>query len=172
VQTPAAAERFLAALRAGSIPRVEGTTIFLTRSAQKVSRLIMDHVQFTGALPRSAIALSIVFENTPRILGPKCSVVENVGEGLWHVVARFGFFEIPNLRAALHEAPGLDPAVNVDQAMFVGTRDLVVCKPAHPVLRGWRMALFAFLYRNSVKVVDRFSLPPENVVEIARQVEI
>jgi len=34
------------------------------------------------------------------------------------------------------------------------------------------MALFAFLYRNSVKVVDRFNLVPANVVEIARQIEI
>jgi KUP system potassium uptake protein len=34
------------------------------------------------------------------------------------------------------------------------------------------MALFAFLYRNSVKVVDRFNLAPDNVVEIARQIEI
>ena len=36
----------------------------------------------------------------------------------------------------------------------------------------WRSALFAFLYRNSVKTVDRFNLPPDNVVEIARQIEI
>jgi KUP system potassium uptake protein len=56
--------------------------------------------------------------------------------------------------------------------MFVGTRDLVVRKPLGSVLRAWRMSLFAFLYRNSVKVVDRFNLPPENVVEIARQIEI
>jgi KUP system potassium uptake protein len=54
----------------------------------------------------------------------------------------------------------------------VGTRDLVVHKPGSTVLRGWRLALFAFLYRNSVKVVDRFNLAPENVVEIARQIEI
>jgi len=53
-----------------------------------------------------------------------------------------------------------------------GTRDLVVRKPVKPALPAWRMALFAFLYRNSVKVVDRFNLTPENVVEIARQIEI
>jgi KUP system potassium uptake protein len=41
-----------------------------------------------------------------------------------------------------------------------------------PALNRVRMALFAFLYRNSVKVVDRFNLPPEHVVEIARQIEI
>jgi KUP system potassium uptake protein len=172
VQDPAAADRFLAALKSGEIHRVEGTIIFLTRSGQKVSRLIMDHAHFVGALPRHAIALSIVFENTPRIDGPNCSAVENVGEGLWHVVARFGFFEIPDLRAALENARGLAPEIDIDKAMFVGTRDLVVRRPIAPALTGWRMSLFAFLYRNSVKVVDRFNLPPEQVVEIARQIEI
>ena len=62
--------------------------------------------------------------------------------------------------------------MNFDDAMFVGARDLVVTNPQRPVLSGWRMTLFAFLYRNSVKVVDRFNLAPEKVVEIARQIEI
>src|SRR6266404_1240643 len=165
-------ERFLSDLERGFIPRVEGTTVFLTRSTQKVSGLIMAHVHFAGVLPKHAIALSVLFEATPRIAGAHCTVVDQVAEGLWHVVARFGFFEIPDLRRALRDARGLDSAIHLDKAMFVGTRDLVVSKPVKPALRGWRMALFAFLYRNSVKVVDRFNLAPANVVEIARQIEI
>jgi KUP system potassium uptake protein len=172
VQPPEAGERFLSDLKNGVIPRVEGTTVFLTRSAQKVSGLIMAHAHFVGVLPKHAVALSVVFETTPRISGPKCSVVDNVGEGLWHVAARFGFFEIPDLRLALEQVRGLDAAVDFDKAMFVGTRDLIVQKPDSAVLRGWRLAMFAFLYRNSVKVVDRFNLAPENVIEIARQIEI
>jgi KUP system potassium uptake protein len=172
VQTPQTAERFLSDLKSGAIPRVDGTTVFLTRSTQKVSSLIMSHVHFVGVLPKNAIALSVVFENTPRISGPTCSVVDNLGEGLWQVVARFGFFEIPDLRRALKQAHGLESAVDFDKALFVGARDLVVHKPRDASLRGWRLALFAFLYRNSVKVVDRFSLAPENVIEIARQIEI
>jgi KUP system potassium uptake protein len=170
--SPEPGEQFLTELKNGLIPRVNGTTVFLTRSTQKVSKLIMDHVRFVGVLPQHAIALSVVFENSPRIFGPKCTHVENVGEGLWRIVARFGFFEIPDLTLALGQAQGLDSAVDLNSAMFVGTRDLVVSKPVKPVLRGWRMALFAFLYRNSVKVVDRFNLTPANVVEIARQIEI
>jgi KUP system potassium uptake protein len=172
VQSTESGERFLSDLGSGAIPRVDGTTVFLTRSTQKVSRLIMDHAHFVGVLPRHAIALNIVFEAIPRVMGPKCSVVEHVGEGLWRVVARFGYFEIPDLRLALAHAHGLDEAIDLDKAMFVGSRDLVVGKPGRPALKGWRMALFAFLYRNSVKVVDRFNLTPENVVEIARQIEI
>jgi KUP system potassium uptake protein len=172
VQAPHAADRFLADLKSGGIPRVEGTTVFLTRSAQKVSRVIMDHAHFVGVLPRNAIALSVVFENTPRITGPTCTVVDTVGEGLWHVVARFGFLEIPDLRQALKRTHGFGPAIDFNKATFVGTRDLVVAKRENASLRGWRLVLFAFLYRNSVKLVDRFNLEPENAIEIARQIEI
>jgi KUP system potassium uptake protein len=172
LQTPEASERFLSELQSGAIPRVDGTMVFLTRSNQKVSRLVMDHVHFTGVLPRHAIALGIVFESVPRISGPRCSTVEKVGEGLWHVVARFGFFEIPDLGAALNQVRSLDAAVDVDHAVYVAARDLVVRKPNGSALKSWRVSLFAFLYRNSAKIVDRFNLPPDRVIEIARQIEI
>jgi KUP system potassium uptake protein len=172
LQAPQAGDKFLEALHSGLIPRVAGTTVFLTRSAQKVSRLIMDHAHFVGVLPQNAIALSVIFEPTPRITGPSCTVVDNVGEGLWHLVARFGFVEIPDLRQTLLKTRGLPKDVDFDNALFVGTRDLVVSKRNDAKLRGWRLALFAFLYRNSVKLVDRFNLEPSNVIEIARQIEI
>jgi KUP system potassium uptake protein len=172
LQTPAAAEKFLAKLKCGAIPRPDGTAVFITRSNQRVSRLIVDHARFTGVLPKRAIALNIHFENTPRIFGPKCSVVEQVGEGLWVVAARFGFFEIPDLKGALSNASGLEPPIEVDKARFIAARDQVVAKQRGAALHGWRISLFAFLYRNSAKIVDRFNLAPERVVEISRQIEI
>jgi KUP system potassium uptake protein len=39
-------------------------------------------------------------------------------------------------------------------------------------LSAWRLPIFAFLYRNAVKVVDRFNLSSRNVVEIARKIEV
>src|SRR5882724_1528604 len=172
VHAPQSADRFLSDLKSGVIPRVEGTTVFLTRGTQKVSRVIMDHARYVGVLPRNAIALSVVFESTPRVAGPTCTVVDNLGEGLWHVIARFGFLEIPNLRQALAGAGAFGAAIDFDKALFLGTRDLVVSKRKNASMRGWRLVLFAFLYRNSVKIVDRFSLEAENVIEIARQIEI
>src|SRR6202162_4807508 len=84
VQSTDAADRFLSDLKRGGIPRVEGTTVFLTRSTQKVSGLIMAHGHFAGVLPKYAMALSVLFETTPRIAGAHCTVVDNVAEGLWH----------------------------------------------------------------------------------------
>jgi KUP system potassium uptake protein len=134
--------------------------------------VIIDHAHFVGVLPRHAIALSVVFETSPRVAGPNCIVVDSLADGLWHVVARFGFLEIPNLRQALSRTQGFDTPINFDEAIFIGARDLVVSKRKNARLRGWRLSLFAFLYRNSVKIVDRFNLEPANVIEIARQIEI
>ena len=171
-QTPAEAERFLAKLKSGAILRTEGTTVFITRSNQRVSRLIVDHSRYLGVLPRRTVALSIRFETTPRIPEPKCTVVEQLADGVWLVVARFGFFEIPDLRAVLNRATGLDQPIDFDRARFVAARDLVVRKARGSALSSWRVGLFAFLYRNAAKIVDRFNLPPQRVVEIARQIEI
>jgi KUP system potassium uptake protein len=169
---PESEARFLEDLNAGRIARIEGTTVFLTRAKQRIPRLILDHVHFAGALSRHIIALHVEFHDTPRAEGPACSPVEKVAEGVWHIVCHFGFLEIPDLRRALSEAKGLEPAVDFNHAVFIGARDLVVHKPGSRALSPWRLPLFAFLYRNAAKVVDRFNLPAPNVIEIARQVEI
>ncbi len=172
LQPRPAEEQFLARLCAGLVPRVDGTTIFLSRGIQRIPRQIMDYARFTGALPRNVIALSVVFETVPRLRGTSCTVVEGMGMGLWHAVAKFGFIEIPDLRRALEQIPELRGVIDFDNAIFVGTRDLVVRKPGSRVLGGWRLHLFAYLYRNAAKIMDRFNLPAHNVVEIGRQIEI
>jgi KUP system potassium uptake protein len=169
---PQAAALLLTELQAGRIPRVPGTTIFLTRGPQRVPRLILDHVHCAGALPEHVVVLSVIFTAVPRVEERSRGTVEKVSDGFWHVVLRFGFIEIPDLRFALAHLVGLAPALDLDNAVFVGARDLVVHKPGSRVLRRRRLWLFAFLCRNTVKIVDRFSLPPQNVIEIARQFEI
>jgi KUP system potassium uptake protein len=171
-QSPETVEQFRSALDGGLIPRIDGTTVFLTRGMQKIPRLVIDYVSFTGVLPRYAITLSVEFANAPRIEGPRCVAVEKVADGLWHVVARFGFVEIPDIQAALREAQGLDGSVILEKAKFLGSRDLVVHKQGSRVFSRWRLGLFAFLFRNSAKVVDRFNLPPHDVIELARLIEI
>jgi KUP system potassium uptake protein len=164
--------RVLAELVAGNILRVPGTAVFLTRSTQKIPRILVEHIAQMGALHRNAVTLRVVFEETPRIADAERWTVEPIGPGLWQGVIRFGFIEIPDLRLALESIRHLDPAVDLDHAVYFGTRDLVVRKAGSSILRHGRLQLFAFLYRNAVKVVDRFHLPAQSVVEIARMIEI
>jgi KUP system potassium uptake protein len=165
-------ERLLAELTAGNVPRVPGTAVFLTRSAQKVPRILAYHVAQMGALQRYAVTLRVVFEETPRVAQAERWTVQPIGPGLWQAVIRFGFIEIPDLSSILACLSGLDPAMDLEHAVYFGTRDLVVRKPGSTILGHARLALFAFLYRNAVKVVDRFNLPAHSVVEVARLLEI
>jgi len=89
-----------------------------------------------------------------------------------HAEVDFGFVEIPDLQQVLSETKNLPERFDLKTAVFFGTRDQVVRRKDGSRMDRVRLPLFAFLYRNAVKLVDRFNLPPENVVEIARQIEI
>jgi KUP system potassium uptake protein len=165
-------QRLLAQLEAGQIPRVPGTAVFLTRSAEKFPRILIEHVNNMGALHRSAVALRVVFKETPRVAEAERWTIEPIATGLWHAVICFGFIEVPNLSVALRGIKDLDPSIDLEHALYFGTRDLVIRKPGSRTLGHGGLLLFAFLYRNAVKVVDRFHLPVQNVVEIARLLPI
>jgi KUP system potassium uptake protein len=170
--TSEAPETFLADIEASKIPRVAGTAVFLARTGQEIPPQLIDHVKQMGALHRNVIVLTVLFEEAPRIPEDERSTVDRIVDGIWRVTIRFGFVEIPNLFGALKKVKGLDPSIDLETAIYFGNRDFVVRKPRSSILGHWRLPLFAFLYRNAAKVVDRFNLPSQNVVEIARQIEI
>ncbi len=164
--------QFLAELAAGRIARVPGTAVFLTRMSQQIPPLVVYHVKHMGSLHRRVVTLTVKFEETPRVRAARRCDVERIAEGIWHATVRFGFLEIPDVARAMEALRELEPAIGTEEAIFFAARDLVVRKPGRALLAHWRLPLFAFLYRNAVKVVDRFHLPSRDVVEIARQVEV
>jgi KUP system potassium uptake protein len=169
----ATAGQFLRDLADNVVPRnsVE-TIVFLSGGQQRVSRLIVDYAQLAGSLPHNIVELSVVFEHVPRVPWPSCHVVHVIDDRFWHLEARFGFFEIPDLQRSLREARGLTAGIDLDNVTFIATRDLVVYKRGSSLFRRWRVGLFAFLYRNAAKTIDRFILPPKQVIEIGREIEL
>jgi len=165
-----ATDSFLAAVRAA--PRVPGTAVFLTRQDHGAPAVIVEHLEAMGALQENAVALTVLFEPIPRIPDAERSQVELLGEGICRVTIRFGFVEVPNLKVALSAVEGLGAALDLESAIYFGNRDLVTRRPSPPRLPAWQVNLFAFLYRNAVKAVDRFNLPSAQALEIARQLEI
>jgi KUP system potassium uptake protein len=162
---------FLRHLAEGKIPRVEGTAVFLSRSDAPVPPLMARHVAQFGVLPTAAISLTIKFEEVPRINAERVKV-EKIADGIWHIVVRFGFVEVPNLPFVLSQAKNQGCHIDLENVLYFGGRDDVVhSKDRHGVMI-WRRLLFGFMYRNAVHTVDRFNLPPAQVIEIGRQLEI
>jgi KUP system potassium uptake protein len=163
-------DSFLAAVRAA--PRPPGTVVFLSRQDQGAPVVIAEHVESMGALQKNAVIVTVLFKPVPRVAETERSRVESLGDGVWRVTVCFGFIEAPDLMVALKAVKGLGADIDLEGATYFGNRDMVVRCPEGPRLPGWQLPLFAFLYRNAVKAVDRFNLPSEHVLEIARQIEI
>ena len=165
-------EDFLRDLRDRGIPRVPGVAVFLTRSSEQAPPFIVDYVRNTGALHEQVIALSLHFEATPRVKAQDRGDYRHVQDGFWRVNLHYGFIETPDLKSGLSEIDGFRRDVDLSHASFFGTRDFVTRSTEHPAMSGWRTALFAFLFRNGARITDRFNLPTDRTVEIARQIEI
>ena len=167
-----APEKFLQQLAEGDIPRVPGTVVFLTRIREPIAPVMLSHVAQFGALQQHVVTLTVEFEETPRVPPEERITLNKFEGGLWHMVARYGFVEIPSLPAALALAQRKGCPVVPQDALFVGGRDEVVRDQTRPRSRlpGWRRMLFGFMYRNAVHFVDRFDLPRDHFVQTGRQV--
>jgi KUP system potassium uptake protein len=165
-------DQFLRRLQENKIARVPGTAVFLTRITDGTPPLMIKHLAQMGALQRTLIALTVSFENVPRVrLADRLKMVQ-VLDSFWRLTVRYGFIEVPDLPSALREAKELGCPVDLKNAVYFAARDEVVRGKTGGTFSWWRLPLFAFLFRNSVRSADLFNLPANAFVEIGRQVEI
>jgi K+ transporter len=164
--------RFLETLEHGRIARVAGTAVFLTGNQRPVPVIILRHAAEMGALHAELVSLTVQFQQIPRVPPTQRVQVEPVFDGFWHISVRWGFMDTPDLSAALACAREHDCPVDFSHALYFGARDDVVASLTDRLLPFWQRTLFAFLYRNAVRTVDRFSLPADRFKEVGRQIEV
>ena len=165
-------DEFFRRLKQSHIPRVPGAAIFLTRLTTTTPFLIVEHVAQMRALHETAIALTVKFENIPRVA--PCDRIElaKLAEGFWHITVHFGFVQVPDIPAALRQAKDRGCPIDLEDAVYFGARDTVVCSKRRSWLVRTSLRLFTLMFRNSVRAVDLFNIPSENFVEVGRQIEI
>jgi KUP system potassium uptake protein len=165
-------DEFFNRLKQSHVPRVRGTAIFLTRLTTTTPFLIVEHVAQMRALHETAIALTVKFEDIPRVAPQARIDLVKLAEGFWHITVHFGFVQIPDIPAALRQAKDHGCPIDLKDAIYFGARDAVACSKRSSWLVRAGLRLFMLMFRNSVRAVDLFNLPPENFVEIGRQIEI
>jgi KUP system potassium uptake protein len=153
----------------GSLPRTPGIAIFLTRFAASVPPIIQDFVRRNGVLHDIVIALTVSFEDVPRVHSRDRVHAVELDGNIWHVTCRFGFVEIPDLPAALKSVRNLP---DVGKAIYYIERDDIASRRRRRILSRWRTTLFSFMFRNAAHAIDRFRIPSDALVEIGRRIEL
>jgi len=165
-------DEFFRRLKQDHIPRVPGTAVFLTRVATTTPFLIVEHVAQMRAMYETAIALTVKFDYIPRVAPRDRIELAKLAEGFWHITVHFGFVQVPDIPAALRQAKDRGCPIDLEDAIYFGARDAVVCSKRRSWLVRAGLRLFTLMFRNSVRAVDLFKIPPEKFVEIGRQIEI
>jgi len=162
---------FLVDVGQGKVPRVQGTAIYMSRTSEGVPPTLLHNLKHNKVLHRQIVFLTVITAEQPHVPPEECLEVEELGYGIFRVVARYGFMEeadVPELLGTIR-FPGLDFPPN-DTSFFLGKETIFATK--RPGMAIWRERLFAVMSRNARSATLFFKLPPNRVVELGAQIEI
>lgn len=149
--------------------RVPGTAVFMARDQYAVPPALMRNLRHNKVLHDRNVLLTVLTEEFPYVPASDRSTVEELGNGIYRVILRYGFMQSPNVPRALQalNVPGIDPRY---LTYFIG-RESLLATP-RPGMAIWRERLFAVMSRNTRSAASFFRLPPDQVVEIGARVEL
>jgi KUP system potassium uptake protein len=118
------------------------------------------------------VLLTVTTEQRPRVPDEERVEGSEIGQGLWRVVVRYGFFEEPNVPAALGVAlRRLKLPISVDDITYYIGRETLLATNEGAMGRFAELS-FATLSRNSLSATAYFKIPPNRVVELGMQIDL
>jgi len=165
-------EPFLEDLACHELLRVPGTAVFMTGNPESVPPALLHHFKHNKSLHERIVLLSIITEHVPGVRRRERVECRSLGQGIYHVVAHYGFMQSPRVPDVLRQfrrQTGLEMELN-DTSFYLGRETLIAT--GRSGMWRWRAALFAFLSRNAHTATEFFGLPPGRVVELGMQIEI
>ena len=163
---------FMAGLEKKGVPRVPGTAVFLTRSKRGVPPVMAWHVRHNRALHEKLVVINVCIEPIPRVDAADRLHFFQEAPNFWRATANFGFMERPDIPALLLEAKGRGCDISGEDVTYYVGRETVVSREDGTGLPELAESLFAAMERNAAHVTGFFRLPPDQVVEIGRQIAI
>jgi KUP system potassium uptake protein len=163
---------FVANIKERGVARVPGSAVFLTRTSRDAPPVMVWHVKHNRALHEKVAILTVTTESVPWIRKQNRLLIEEISPGFWRITAHFGFMERPNIPALIRQSKALGCDVDLsDVTYYVGHETIVPIK-GHKGLPRVIEAIYAAMQRNCMQITEHLRLPPDQVVEIGREIAI
>ncbi len=151
--------------------RIAGTAVFLSPRLDIVPNALLHSLKHYHVLHERVVIASLAVADKPVVPAAKRVTVEKLGKGFFALRINYGFFETPDIPAAMELARAQGLALEPDATTyFLGRETLVAGHEAE--LKGWRVALYMWLSSNALSPARFYLLPPGRVVELGTQVTI
>ncbi len=174
--------------------RVPGTAVFLTSDPGGAPPVLLHHLKHNKVLHEKVMLLSVLSEEIPQVDEDDRVQCRELGEGIYQVVAHYGFMETPDIPSVL-QALGREtsngrpvPIKVMETTFYLGRETLIPMGGSKRKKRGaqgggdgaaphiermanWRKRLFIVMTRNARSATAFFGLPPNRVVELGAQIQ-
>jgi KUP system potassium uptake protein len=154
-----------------SATRVPGTAVFMTTSADGIPHSLLHNLKHNKVLHERVLLLTVRIEDVPYVEEQERFRLEDLGQGFFRLVVRYGFMQETDVPAALAKVESCGPEFKMMDTSFFLARQTLITSPK-PGMAVWRERLFAWMLRNAESAMEFFKLPPNRVVELGSQVEI
>jgi KUP system potassium uptake protein len=162
---------FLADIERNPPIRVAGSAIYMTGNPRGVPVALLHNLKHYHVLHESVVFLTIVSEEVPFVSKDQRMESEELGQGIFRLIARYGFMETPNVPALLKAAARVGLHFDMMKtSFFLGRETLIPSK--RPGMAIWRERLFALMSRNAQPATAFYRIPPNRVVELGAQIEL
>jgi KUP system potassium uptake protein len=163
-------DRFLE--RADKTPiRVSGTAIFITPRIDEVPGSLLHNLKHNQVLHERVVFLRVDVQDVPFVPPEKRLTIKKLGKGFYAAEVHYGFFQSPDVPAALEGARAYGLSLDLDATTFFIRRETLV--PArNSAMPLWQTKLFIKLYASALEAAQFYRLPPGRVVELGSQTEI
>ena len=156
---------------AGSAVRVPGTAIFMASSTGGVPSGLLHNIKHNKVLHERVVILTVDIADVPYIGEKERCEVQDLGDGFFRLILRYGFMQETDIPAALQDRQICGGPFDMMQTSFFLSRQTLL-SAKNPGMAIWREKLFAWMMRNAASPMDFFRLPTNRVVELGSQVEI
>ncbi len=151
--------------------RVHGTAVYMAYLPDVAPYPLLHNYEHNKTLHERVVLMTVRTEDRPVVDDAHRVVVGEEGNGVWHLIVRYGYTETPRILGALAIARRQGFSLNVAETSFFLGRDRVVAS-RRPPMAAWRMALFMWMAHTSTSASDYFNLPRARVVEIGAQIDM
>jgi KUP system potassium uptake protein len=162
--------------------RVPGTAVFLTSYTSGAPPVLLHHLKHNKVLHERVMLMSVVTEEIPQVDQEERVECQEMGEGFYQVIARYGFMETPDIPAVLRQlttSGNGKPVKPAETSFYLGRETLIANRkePSPGTVDGtarmshWRKRLFILMTRNARSATAFFGLPPNRVVELGAQIQ-
>jgi KUP system potassium uptake protein len=154
-----------------SITRVPGSAVFMVATPRGTPLALLHHLKANKCLQQQVVLLTIATSEIPQVNDADRLTVEDLGEGVWRAVGRYGYMESPDVGDLVERVRARGVPINPSATTYFFNREMIITG-GNARMWDWQKRLYAVLSRNATPVKDYYKILPTQIIEIGLPVQL